>query len=342
MNFLEKIYYSGLLLKKKYASANMKRLPCRVISIGNLTVGGTGKTPATIAVAEEALRRGYFPIVLTRGYRGKAHGPCFITKGEGPLLAVEEAGDEAYLMASITRGVPVVKSTSRYDGGVFAINNLREMVPDFMSRAIFILDDGFQHIQLFRDWDLVLIDSEAPFGNDKLLPVGRLREPVESLGRADVIVITKGGTLPGDKGLVIEQIIKTIRENNTKAPLFIAGHLPVSCFTKHGKEMPVSQISGKRVFGFCGIGSPDSFRKTLQNAGGVVVGLRHFADHHRYTKPNVVAIRNEAIRLGSEWIVTTEKDIIKLRDIDLPENILIIRIKFSVDAAFYDSVFNAG
>src|ERR1700690_4252196 len=105
MNFLEKIYYSGFLLKKKYSSANRKRLPCRVISIGNLTVGGTGKTPAAIAVAEEALRRGFFPVVLTRGYRGTVQGPCIVTKGEGPLLSVEEAGEEAYRMASITKGV---------------------------------------------------------------------------------------------------------------------------------------------------------------------------------------------------------------------------------------------
>jgi tetraacyldisaccharide 4'-kinase len=339
MNFLEKIYYSGFLLKKKYSLAARKRLPCRVISIGNLTVGGTGKTPAAIAVAEEALLRGYFPVVLTRGYRGKAKGPCFVTKGEGPLLPVEEAGDEPYLMASITRGVPVVKCSSRYDGGMFAINNLGKIVPDFMSRALFILDDGFQHMQLFRDRDIVLIDSEDPFGGDMLLPVGRLREPLRSVERADVIVITKGSILTGDSGSVLEKTIKTIRENNTTAPIFIACHRPVSCFTKQGEERSVSLISGKRVFGFCGIGNPDSFRKTLQAAAVDIAGFRNFRDHHSYTAPDIEEIRNNAIRSGSEWIVTTEKDIIKIRNLDLPENILIIRIKFSVDKAFYNSVF---
>ncbi len=279
-------------------------------------------------------------MVLTRGYRGKAQGPCFVSKGEGPLLSVEDAGDEAYLMASVTRGVAVVKSAGRYEGGVFAIRNLGDTAPDFMSRAVFILDDGFQHMQLFRNRDILLIDSGNPFGNGRLLPAGRLREPVESLDRADVIVITKVGVLLGDRGPAIERLINTIRENNTKAPLFIAEHLPASCITRLGEEVPFSRISGKKVFGFCGIGNPDSFRKTLQDAGGEIAGFRHFADHHSYTGAEITGIRDEAKSSGSEWIVTTEKDIIKLRDIDLPENILIIRIKFTVDTAFYDSIFD--
>ncbi|TAN42469.1 MAG: tetraacyldisaccharide 4'-kinase [Nitrospirae bacterium] len=339
MNILERLYYSGFLLIKKYREGQSKTLPCRVVSIGNLTVGGTGKTPAAIAVAGEALSRGFSPVVLTRGYRGNASGPCFVTRGEGPLLTVEEAGDEPYLMATVMKGVPVVKASNRYEGGMFAVSRLGEGDPGFISRALFILDDGFQHTQLYRDRDVLLIDADDPFGNGRLLPLGRLREPVTSLERADIIVITKGGVLFEGRGPAIERLINLIRENNTKAPLFIADHVPASSLTITGEEHPVSRLSGKRVFGFCGIGNPESFRRTLLSAGVELSGFRHYRDHHRYSAEDIAEIRAEAGRSKSEWIVTTEKDIIKLRDLDLPENILIIRVKFSVDSSFYDELF---
>ncbi|MHB8882281.1 MAG: tetraacyldisaccharide 4'-kinase [Thermodesulfovibrionales bacterium] len=339
MNILERLYYSGFLLVKKYREGQRKTLPCRVVSIGNLTVGGTGKTPAAIAVAGEALCRGLSPVVLTRGYRGTAGGPCFVTTGAGPLLTAEEAGDEPYLMAAVMKGVPVVKASSRYEGGMFAVSRLGKGDPGFLSRALFILDDGFQHTQLVRDRDVLLIDADDPFGNGRLLPLGRLREPVASLERAGIIVITKGGVLFEGRGPAIERLINLIREYNTKAPLFVADHVLSSCFSLQGEEHPVARLSGKRVFGFCGIGNPESFRRTLLSAGVELAGFRHYRDHHHYTAGDIAEIRAEAGRSKSEWIVTTEKDIIKLRGLDLPENILIIRVKFSVDSSFYDELF---
>ncbi|MBI5102375.1 MAG: tetraacyldisaccharide 4'-kinase [Nitrospirae bacterium] len=339
MTILEKIYYTGFLLRQNYSKNRMKHLPCRVISIGNLTVGGTGKTPAAIAVSGEALSRGLFPVVLTRGYRGRAKGPCFVSDGGGPLLSAEDAGDEPYLMATIMPAVPVVKSASRYEGGMFAIDRLSKTVAGFTEKAVFILDDGFQHLTLHRDKDIVLIDAEDPFGNCRLLPLGRLREPVEALDRADMVIITKGGKLLGDRGPEIEKTIAAIRENNTRVPIFIADHLPDECFNIHGGKEELSSMAGKRVFGFCGIGSPESFRKTLQAAGAEVAGLISFRDHHRYTEADIRNIMEASARAESQWIVTTEKDIIKVREFDLPGNILIIRVRFSVDRCCYDEIF---
>lgn len=343
MDFLERIYYAGFLMKQRRSLSRRERLPCRVISIGNITVGGTGKTPATIALAREALNRAYAPVILTRGYGGTARGPCFVTTGSGPLLSADEAGDEPYLMARRLSGVPIVKGPDRYRSGIYALDRIRQNTPGLSPKSgrgtLFLLDDGFQHFRLFRDMDVVLIDAEDPFGRNRLLPFGRLREPLPALERAQIIVVTKSGMKMDGRGPGIEQTLNTVREQNTKALLYIADHLPVSAADRNGNEHPVSILSGKKVFGFCGIGNPASFAKTLRDTGAAVTGFRHFRDHHRYTAADIAGLTKEAAALKCEWIVTTEKDIIKIEHLDLPENILIIRIEFSIDRSFYDRVF---
>ena len=343
MDFFERIYYAGFRMKQHRSLSRREQLPCRVVSIGNITVGGTGKTPATIALAQEALNRSYAPVILTRGYRGTARGPCFVTKGSGPLLSPGEAGDEPYLMARRLSGVPIVKGPDRYKSGVFALERIRQNTPELSPRSgrgtLFLLDDGFQHFRLFRDMDIVLIDAEDPFGRNRLLPFGRLREPLPALERAQIIVVTKSGMKMDGRGPAIEQTLNTIREHNTKALFYIADHLPVSVADRNGNEYPVPMLSGKKVFGFCGIGSPGSFSKTLRDTGAELAGFRHFRDHHRYTSADIAGLAKEAAALKCEWIVTTEKDIIKIEHLDLPDNILIIRIEFSIDSSFYDNVF---
>ena len=339
MGILERTYYAGFLMKQRHSLSQQRRLPCRVISVGNITVGGTGKTPATIAIAQEAVTRGLAPVILTRGYRGTARGPCFVTTGDGPLLSADEAGDEPYLMASRLCRVPIVKGPDRYESGIFALDKLRQDHPALAATNLFLLDDGFQHFRLFRDLDIVLIDADDPFGRNRLLPFGRLREPIAALERAHIIVVTKSGMTMDGREPDIEQTLNTIRAHNTKAPLYIADHLPVSAVDRQGNEHPALTLSGKKVFGFCGIGSPASFLKTLRNTGAEVAGFRQFRDHHRYTAADLAGLTKEAFRLQSEWIVTTEKDIIKIKDFDLPENIFRIRIEFSIDGSFYTKIF---
>lgn len=347
MHVLEFLYYLGFTAKKYYSLRNKKHLPFKVISIGNLTAGGTGKTPAAIAIAEEAKRRGYRPVILTRGYKGKAKGPCFVTKGDGPLLTVREAGDEPLLMSEKLKGVPVVKGSDRYEAGMFALRELSNPAgnehpvpgPVRPSPILFILDDGFQHFRLFRDKDIVLIDATNPFGNGMVFPLGRLREPVKSLGRADVVVLTKLEGTDGGKSGKPEGLIKEIRKYNRNFHVFLGRHVPVCLRLVSGEKKPLGFVAGKRVFGFCALGSPDSFYATLQSLGAERVGYKTYRDHYRYENADIVSIKAESQKVGAEWIVTSEKDIIKLRNLDLPGNILIIEVEFSVDGIFYEEVF---
>jgi tetraacyldisaccharide 4'-kinase len=341
MHTIEFLYYLGFSARQYYSLRNRKRLPCRVISIGNITTGGTGKTPAAISVAEQALRRGFSPIILTRGYKGTAATPCFVTKGKGPLISFEEAGDEPFLMAERLKGVPVVKCRNRYEGGRFALRQLGISESEF-EMHLFILDDGFQHRGLYRDRDIVLIDAEVPFGNGRLLPLGRLREPPAALGRADIIVLTKtGGKHRPDGEERFAELQKKLRTYNQRCLVFRAEHTPLSCRLSDGGETPVDWMTGKKVFGFCGIGSPVSFRKTILSTGAEIAGFRSFRDHFSYSREDISSIRAEAEKSGAGWIVTTEKDIIKARKLGLPGNVVVLTISFSVETGFYDSVFGS-
>lgn len=340
MGPLEFIYYLGYSFKKSRDLRNLKRLPRRVISVGNLTLGGTGKTPAVIAIAEEAKKRGYLPCVLTRGYKGRAKGPCFVSKGEGPLLSADESGDEAFLMAGSLKGVPIVKGSDRYEAGMFALQNLGPSFPlESIHRLIFILDDGFQHLRLHRDMDILLIDGSNPFGNGRLFPSGILREPMEEMKRADVIVITRADVNAGDAGARTAGLKEMVRRYNRGAPIFLGEHRPTSLRTASGRVLPIGAIAGKTVFGFCGIGNPESFRHTLLGTGAKMAGLNVFRDHHRYRLQDVRRILNTAKGLNADWIVTTEKDIIRLKDFALEADIVSLGIKFMAEEGLFAEIF---
>lgn len=342
MTLLEVIYFIGYSLKKYYALKNCRRLPYKVISIGNISVGGTGKTPATIALAKEAIKRDFRPCILTRGYKGKAKGPCFVSKGENSLLDEYEAGDEALLMAEKLKKVPIIKGKNRYEGGKLAIDSFpKESCPN-----LFILDDGFQHWYLFRDIDIVLIDATNPFGNKRLLPMGPLREPISSVRRADIIVITKTfpnffkGTGYPDRKSNINSLLTQIREHNTDVPIFFAGHKPLEFVTFHGERFPLEWAMRKKIFGFCGIGNHESFLKTLLSLKIDLKGFKRYRDHHRYTKADIEIIVKEAKYSGAQWIVTTEKDKMRLKGFEGINNLLSLAIEFDVNENFYENIFS--
>lgn len=326
MGLFEFLYYLGYRAKTAYDLKRQRRLPARVISMGNITTGGTGKTPAAVALALEARRRGLKPCVLTRGYRGSLRGPVVIKPG----MRAGEAGDEPLLMAGKLGDIPVVKCADRYEGGMFALAEI-EPRPD-----LFILDDGFQHRRLYRDRDVLLINARDPFDNGKLLPMGLLREPLEAMGRADVVVITKA------RDINTKPIIETIRRHNRRAPVFGAVFRLSSVMDASGEKRPVGWLKGKDVYAFCGIGEPGSFRDSIAGAGAILKGMRAFEDHHRFTAEDVRKISNEAHVKGAPWIITTEKDIMRLRDIDVPENLLTLEIEFVAEGDFYEEVFKNG
>ncbi|MBI5675215.1 MAG: tetraacyldisaccharide 4'-kinase [Nitrospirae bacterium] len=328
MGLLSGIY--GIVLKIARLLKKPKKLPCKVISIGNITLGGTGKTPAVMALAEEAKRRGYKPCILTRGYKGKAKDPCFVTKGEKPLMNASQAGDEAFLMAEALSGVPIIKCADRYEGGIFTLNSQLKILN---SKLVFILDDGFQHWQLHRDRDILLIDATNPFDNGKLFPEGKLREPLSALKRADIIVLSKADM--ADKKRVTACISK-IKRYSTDVPIYTSSHVPAALINVSGESESIDTLKERRVYAFSGIANPYHFEALLKSMGAEIVKSKRFRDHHHYPQGDIDKMIKEA---GGMDIITTEKDMVKLKGLRLPENIFALRIKFLIDGNFYDGIF---
>ena len=224
--------------------------------------------------------------------------------------------------------------------GLFALQNMDSYLSDRSSTPSFILDDGFQHWKLYRDKDVLLIDSGDPFGNHRLLPLGKLREPLAAMKRADIVVLTKCEGPGGFHESNIEGLIDEVKRYNVKAPVFLSGHKIIALSLQSGEKISPEGLKGRKIFGFCALGSPVSFRNTIAATGAVITGFMTFRDHYRVSGEDMIKIKEAALKAGAEWIVTTEKDMIKIRDLDLPENIIIIGIEFSIDEGFYDAVFS--
>ncbi len=327
-----KLLLSGRRLIYSYIG-KPQNLPAKVISVGNLTLGGTGKTPATIAIATKARIQGFKPCILTRGYRGSVKGPCFVTMGNQPLMCPFEAGDEAYLMAERLKGVTIVKGADRYRAGLLAIESLKSRITDHGSRIIFILDDGFQHWSLKRDVDIVLIDSTRLISKERLFPEGRLREPLYTLRRADIIVLTK--TEQSEDNIISENI-NVIRRYNPSAPLYRASFRAEGLVDLSGRGYGLQKLKGKGIYAFAGIANPSHFKSMLTSLGADIVKFRVFRDHHAYKIKDIDEIDREA---GGLDIITTEKDMVKIKAIKALDNLYALRIEFSVEEEFYNQLF---
>ncbi len=325
MTPVEYIYYLLYRIHRQYGLKRRRRLNGRTISIGNLTIGGTGKTPLTIEIAREAAKRGFNTCILTRGYRGDAKGCTIVSKGEGPLVSWQQCGDEPFLMAERLKNVWIVKDHNRYRGGLIS-----------GERDIYILDDGFQHWRLHRDIDIVIIDATDPFGRRRLLPLGRLREPVEEIKRATIILINR----TDKKNPVLEA---EIRRYNKEAPIFYSTYTPEALVKPDGTTVSIETLVGKEVFAFSGIGNPSQFIKLLESLGLIVTGSLSFRDHHIYTERDIRRIETQARKKGTEILITTEKDLLKLkplRHLFQTESLFALRIRLELfDKKFYDILF---
>ncbi len=275
------LYESGILKQKE--------LPRPVISIGNLSVGGTGKTPTTIFTAKKLQEKGYRVCVLSRGYKRKKDELVLAERPDETTY--EDIGDEPYLI--LRRGIPVAVYRDRYLAGIEALNRFN---PD-----IFILDDGFQHFQLYRDIDILLVDSTKPFWEDKPLPLGRLREPSTFYIYADCFVVTRFSLL-NDK----DSFIKNIK--HFKKPFFIAYERIDKIVDTEGKIHELGFLSGKRVVVFAGLGNNNQFFETVKKIskqhGFLIEEFLSFPDHYDYKD---FTFDEKKIYL------TTEKDIIKIK-----------------------------
>ncbi|MGH2626098.1 MAG: tetraacyldisaccharide 4'-kinase, partial [Anaerolineales bacterium] len=279
--------------------ATVRRLPVPVVSVGNLVVGGTGKTPFVEMVARRLHERGHQIAILLRGYRGGSAKPAIICDGRGLLAAPPTAADEAYLLGRRLRGVSVLTGANRYQVGQLALAHL--------GSGIILLDDGFQHRGLHRDLDIVLIDGGNPFGYGRLLPSGLLREPPEALARADLVVITHA-----DLGHDLDATRRSIRRYAPTTPIALAVHRPLSVIGWDGAELPAHSLSGQRLMAFSGIANPGRFEATLARLGAVVLAHHAFPDHYACSAADLEALSAAADKAGASMIVTTEKDLIRL------------------------------
>lgn len=298
------------LYEKKYFKT--KRLLVPVISIGNAVVGGTGKTPMAIYLANLLQQIGKKPAVISRGYKGAYQEKAkIITDGNFLMATSKEAGDEPYMMAQ-TLSFPVVVGKDRAIAGSMACEQL--------DSDILILDDGFQHIRLERDIDLLLMDYEQPFGNMRYLPAGRLREgPDLCLPRAQAFVFTRSD-VNGDKkkGDEHPDSIQTILEQYPDTPWFKTDHVPFLAHKKMannkvgGPESKLEDYSGKKALIFSGLAQNRSFYKTCRKAGIIVMDHLEFSDHYRYKDADILQIKKIATAIRAELILTTQKDWVKL------------------------------
>lgn len=295
-------------------------LPCRVISVGNITVGGTGKTPTVCLLARSLYARGFKIAVVTRGYRGtNIKTPLIVSDGMQVRASCAEAGDEAVMLAAQLTGIPVIACRDRVAAGKLAC--------DMFGADTVLLDDGFQHLRLRRDLDIVLVNVLDPFGNGRLLPRGVLREPLAALERASIILLTKADATGGAVGLAAR-----IQELNPAARLYSSSyHIAGFCNFQSGHTVEAVELSGKNVGALCSIGDPASFISMLSRAGMQVSDPLVYPDHHAYVSDDYTALRDVAARVYA--VVTTEKDIAKLDAGMLQiDNLIIMEIEQVIES----------
>lgn len=326
------------LYRERYIHDHHLGVP--VISIGNLTVGGTGKTPLTELLARALRAQGRRVAILSRGYKSKkvrkisrwkkwmarlrgrplpARLPRVVSDGNEVLLDSYVAGDEPYMLAKNLPGVPVVVDKDRVKAGLHAIKNF--------GADTLLLDDGLQYLRLKHRLDMVLVDRTSPWGNGYLLPRGTLREPKRHLKRASYIFITKCGE--GDNS----EFIAELRKLNRTAEVIECRHRPVHLENIHTREkVPLEALYGTHIGSICGIAVPKSFEEALVKLGAKLDAAVHFADHHRFTHHDIKSFLERCERRDVRMIVTTEKDFVRFptlpNGVDIP--IFFLRVEMEI------------
>ena len=301
-------------------------LGCLVVVVGNLTVGGTGKTPVVEKFARALRDRGRKVAILSRGYKSRAPGfwkkwwhwlthtdepaPRIVSDGQDVLLDSEEAGDEPYMLARNLPGVVVLVDKNRVKSGAYAIKRF--------GCDTLVLDDGFQYLPLKGRLNLLLVDKTNPFGNGHLLPRGILREPVKHLKRANYIFLTKSN---GERDADLEALIA---RHKPGTDLIECAHRPRhlqllgAADGAPGAREPLEWLKGRRVFAFSGIATPESFEKFLRDLGAVIVARERFLDHYRYRPEDLSELFAAAAKQRADCLVTTEKDAVRIAEMGAP------------------------
>lgn len=307
-----------------------RELPCKVISVGNISLGGTGKTPLVAALAKELYKQGLKVGILSRGYQGAKEGRGgVVSDGERICLTPLEAGDEPFMLALMLSSIPVIVGKKRYKMGAYAYERF--------GMDVLILDDGFQHLRVKRDVDIVLIDARSGFGNGYLFPRGPLREPLGGLRRASHIVLTKA-----DSAAHLGELEGVLRSYVPAIPLYHSRYRPV--FLREaasGKLFPPHFVQGKKVFAFAGIANQGYFVDLLRGLGADVVHEIRFPDHYHYERKDIEIMRDHKGLV--DLFVTTEKDFVKLHSLPMDTILLyILGIEQEiVEEQFYQQVLFA-
>ena len=335
---LAKVYEQAVQLRLGLYRRRLFRpqeLGCPVVSVGNLTVGGTGKTPVAEMLARELQSRGRRVAILSRGYKSVPRPfaqrlrnklfkhldlfpPRIVSDGKDVLLDSRRAGDEPHMLAKNLPGVCVLVDKDRVKSGLHALRHF--------DSDVLLLDDGLQYQRLRHRIDVVLVDSQAPFGNEHLLPRGTLREPPANLRRASYIVVTKSGPKPDDA------LLARLRKLNRTAAIIECNHAP-----RHwqdlstGERLPLNHLKGRHVGAMSGIARPESFEEGVRQLGAMVEISKAFADHHRFTKKEILRFLEWCDRRSLDALVTTEKDAVRFPDIDNPSvPMLFLRVEIEI------------
>ena len=322
-------------------------LGCLVVVVGNLTVGGTGKTPVVEKFARALRDRGRKVAILSRGYKSKAvprwkkgwwwltHAeeppPRIVSDGRTVLLDSEQAGDEPFMLARNLPGVIVLVDKNRVKAGEYAIKKF--------GCDTLVLDDGFQYLPLKGSLNLLLVDKTNPFGNGHLLPRGILREPIKHLKRANYVFLTKSN---GQRDPELERVIA---EHNPAVDVIECAHRPQYLHPfglatdAPEARVPLSFLKGRRVLAFSGIATPESFEKFLRDLGALLVARERFLDHYRFSDDDLEGLFAQAQQEGAECLVTTEKDAVRINEklrCPLPLYYLRLEIEILRGAADFD------
>jgi tetraacyldisaccharide 4'-kinase len=325
LSLLSCLYNAGLalfLLPYRLGIRKQARLSCPVISIGNLSVGGTGKTPMTQLLCEFLSRRGLKVCVLSRGYRGdKETGVAVVSGGKRTLLDAKTAGDEAVLLAGLLPGVPVVVGKDRRKSGRLAVERFS---PD-----VIVLDDGMQFYQLHRDLEIVLLDAQRPFDNGWTFPRGLLREPPSHLRRAGCIVITNADRA---ESRALSALKKRVSRLAPRRPIYEARYetYAVRALDRSREHHP-EWLKRRRVGALCALGNPQNFRTQLELEGAEVLHFTEFPDHHEPTLGELNDTITTACGLEAEAIIVSDKDAVKLPPLMRPIPFYSLRVRLALD-----------
>jgi len=320
MRLREHLYRKGVL--------RVARSQVPVVSIGNLTMGGSGKTPVVQYVVRLLQDRGRRPAVVSRGYGGTAREKVnVVSDGNDVLLDARAAGDEPRLLAETLPGVPVLTGAARKHPAAAAVE---------LGADVLVLDDGFQHMAMGRDLDLVLFNADYLAGNSRVFPGGDLREPVKALNRCHGFVLT--GVCARNRSRA-EQFAALLKQHFPAHPVFLGGYRAVSalCLGRDGRvrSAPLDELNDRKLFGFSGIALPENFRETLNGLGLAVSGFKGLVDHYQYDEKALRDIISQAQNHGADACITTEKDMVKLSALqDSPMSVYALRMEVEFDSDF--------